>query len=167
MLLWLLTVRVSRTGGGSIPRFERVDAGFAVAAAALVVFFRPAVALPRATLGLLVPESAGWFVAAIAANLAGEPGGAKENCFEGLAGFNGDTGRERWGFWGEPRTGRTGDWSVREFRDLGDRTVEGLVTWREGALAVFFGIFLGFGILCAGSGVFSLSAFSICSLQWV
>ena len=104
---------------------------------------------------------------ATAANLAGEPGTAKENCFEGLAGFNGDAGRERWGFWGEPKTGRTGDRSVREFRDLGESTVEGFVTWREGGLAVFFGLFLGFGILCAGSGVFSLSALSKCSLQWV
>ena len=166
VLLWLLTVRISGMGGGSIPRFERVDAGF-VGAAAFVVGFRPAVAFPRATLGLLVAGSAMWFVAATAANLAGEPGVTNENCFEGLAGFNGDTGRERWSFWGEPKTGRTGDWSVREFRDLGESTLEGFVTWREGALVAFFGRFLGFGILCAGSGVFSLSAFSKCSLQWV
>ena len=94
VLLWLLTVRVSGMGGGSMPRFERVEAGF-VAVAAFVVPFRPAGAFPRAALGWLVTRSARWFVAAIAANLAGELGVANENCFEGLAGFNGDTGRER------------------------------------------------------------------------
>lgn len=66
-------------------------------------------AFPRATLGLLVTKSASWFVAVIAANLAGELGVANVNCFEGLAGFKGDTGRARWIFWGEPKTGRTGD----------------------------------------------------------
>ena len=66
-------------------------------------------AFPRATLDLLVTKSASWLVAAIAANLAGEPGVANVNCFEGLAGFKGETGRARWSFWGEPRIGRTGD----------------------------------------------------------
>ena len=96
-------------GGGSIPRFERVEACFVAIVAAWPLAFRPVVAFPRATLGLLMAKSATWFVAAIAANLAGELGATNENCFEGLAGFKGDTGRERWSFWGEPKTGRTGD----------------------------------------------------------
>ena len=50
---------------------------------------------------------------------------------------------------------------------MGESTVEGFVTWREEPLTVFFGLFLGFGIFCAGSSVFSLSAFSKCSLYLV
>ena len=159
-VLWLLTVRDSGIGGGSIPRFGRVVAVLVAGAA-----FRPVAAFPRIALGFSASTSTSWVVAAMAADLAGEIGFANVNCFEGLIGFRGETGRERWDFWGEPSVGRMGDWGrVRELDDLGESTVDGFVTWREGALAAVFGLFFGFGRLCAGSGVFSLSSFSMCSL---
>lgn len=145
VVLWLLTVRNSGTAGGSIPRFERVDVAF-VACAARPAAFRPAVAFPRVALGFSATMSAKWLVAAIAADLAGENGFANVNCFEGLNGFRGDTGRERCCFWGDPRVGRTGDWGrFRGLDDFGDSTVEGFVTWREGAVAAVFVLFFGFG----------------------
>lgn len=142
-----------------MPRLGRVEAGLVAAAA-----FRPVVALPRIALGFSASTSTSWVVAAMAADLAGETGFANVNCFEGLMGFR-ETGRKRWDFWGEPSVGRMGDWGrVRELDDLGESTVDGFVTWREGALAAVFGLFFGFGRFCAGSGVFSLSSFSMCSL---
>jgi len=57
-----------------------------------------------------------------------------------------------------------GEWgNVRELEDLGERTVEGLVTCRLGPVAVVLVRFLGLGIW-PGSGVFSLSAWSKWSL---
>ena len=97
-VLWLLTVRISGTGGGSIPRFERVDAGLATTGTAALAALRPAPGLPLVGLGFSATMSARLAVAAIAADLAGDSGLAKVNCFEGLMGFRGDRGRERWLF---------------------------------------------------------------------
>jgi len=50
-------------------------------------------------------------------------------------------------FWGEVSGGRIGEWGrVREFADLGDRTVEGLGGWWGFVALEAFGRFLGFGI---------------------
>jgi len=45
---------------------------------------------------------------------------------------------------------------VRELADFGERTVDGLVTWRDSALLAFVR-FLGLGISWVGSAVLSLS----------
>lgn len=67
-------------------------------------------------------------------------------------------------FCSEHSAGRMGDWGrVRELADFGERTVEGLVTWRDGPLANLVR-FLGFGILGISPAVFSLSAASMISL---
>lgn len=166
ILLWLLTVRISATGGGaSTPRFGRVDVGL-VAAAVGFVTFRPVAGLPRIGFGFSATASARCAVAAMAADLAGEVGLVGGSCFDGLINFRGEAGCETYCFCGEPKTGRMGDCGrVRELEDLGESTVEGFVTWREGALAAVLGLFFGFGRFWAGSGVFSLSAFSMCSLR--
>ena len=76
----------------------------------------------------------------------------------GEGGLRGEAGRETWDFGGAPNGGLTGErGSVRELEDLGDRTVDGLVTWRLVATAGLTR-FLGAGMSCDGSGVFSLSA---------
>ena len=68
-------------------------------------------------------------MAARAADLAGESCLDGESCFDGDTGFKGEAGRERWDFWVEPNAGRMGECGrVRELEDLGERTVEGLVT---------------------------------------
>ena len=53
---------------------------------------------------------------------------------------------------------------LRKLADLGERTVDGLVTCREGAFTTFTR-FLGFGMSCEIPKAFSLSAESIASLQ--
>lgn len=53
---------------------------------------------------------------------------------------------------------------MRELEDLGERTVDGLVTCRLLATVVVFVRFLGLGIGSAGFGAFSWSILDISSL---
>lgn len=148
----LLTILVSVTGGAAAALLALVIVvGF--------VAFRPP---PRATL----PRGFGPFSLAKVAVAATATDFAGESCLEGESGLRGEVGRPRSGFCGEGRLmGRIGDWGrVREFEDLGERIVDGLVTWRLGPLVVVVLVrFFGLGIW-PGSGVFSLSALSSLSL---
>ena len=109
IVLWLLTVRISGIGGGaSTPRLGRVDVGLVIADVGLIGF-RPVAPLPRVGFGFSATASAICVVAAIAADFAVDTGLLGENNFEGLINLSGDAGCERNCFWGEPRTGRTGD----------------------------------------------------------
>lgn len=163
-LLLLAILTSTATCGATAPRFALVAAGFEAAAVGFVAFL-PAAAFPRVVLGFSTTILATVAVAAMAADLAGESCFDGESCFEGDMGFSGEAGRERCDFCGEPSTGRIGEWGrVRELEDLGERTVQGLVTCRLGPVVVVLVRFLGLGIW-PGSGVFSLSAWSRWSLE--
>ena len=107
-VLWLLTVRTSGIGGGaSTPRLGRVDVSLVFAVG--LVGFRPVAPFPRVGFGFSATASAKCVVAAIAADFAGDIGFVGESSFDGLINLSGDAGCERYCFWGEPKSGRTGD----------------------------------------------------------
>lgn len=56
---------------------------------------------------------------------------------------------------------------MRELADLGERTEDGLVAWRDFAAAVILARFLGLGIASMERVLFSLSPESIASLRLV
>lgn len=124
ILLVLLTFRISSGSCvGPAPLFARVFAAF-VAVGLLAL--RAVPALGRPNLAFAPTIVARLAVAAAAAALAGDVVGTT---LIGERGFRGEAGRETYDFCGEHRTGRTGDCgNVREFADLGERTVDGLVT---------------------------------------
>ncbi len=155
----LLVLLAFRTSSGSCvgpaPLLALVFPTFVVVG---LLAFRVVPAFGRPALDFSPTMLARLAVAAAVATLAGETILIGEKCFSGEAGC------ERYGFCGEHRVGRTGDWGkVRELADLGERTEEGLVTWRDGPLATLVR-FLGFGISGTGPTVFSLSADSMTSL---
>ena len=101
-------------------------------------------------------------VAAAAAAFAGDAN------LTGETDFRGDVGFAKYDFCGDLSSGRIGDWGrVRELADLGERTVDGSVTWRDFAVVVILARFLGLGIASMDWALFSLFAESILSLRLV
>ena len=125
LLLVLLTVlNPSDSVTDSCSRFDFAVAGFPPAP-----FGRPGFGF---TIAILAND-------AVAATVSAFTGGT--------LGFRGDAGRELKDFWGEPKVGRIGDCGrVREFADLGERTVDGFGGRREAASLATFVLFFGFGI---------------------
>lgn len=152
----LLTFRTSSGSCvGPAPLFARV---FPTIVLVRLLAFRVVPAFERPLLDFSSAMLARLAVAAAVAALTGDTVLIAEK------GFSGEARCERYDFCGEHRAGRIGDWGrVRELADLGERTVEGLVTWRDGPLATLVR-FLGFGISSTDPAVFSLSADSMTSL---
>ena len=125
LLLVLLTVlSPSDSRAGSCSRFDFAVAGL------------PPAALGRPGFGLSIVIPASDEATAAVLAFAG-----------GSLGFNGDAGRELKVFCGDPGIGLIGDWgSVREFADLGERTVDGFGSRREAVVLATFVRFFGFGI---------------------
>lgn len=139
VLLLLLTVRVSTAVGAvGAPLLERAadPLGSEIGFDAL----RPVPATVLPDFGFSPTMFARVVVAARTALLAGDA------ILIGDADFSGDVGRERCGLWAEPRGGRMGDGgTVRELDDFGDKTQDGLVTWRDCTAVVGLVRFLGVG----------------------
>ena len=159
MLLLLLTDRFAGASGTTgAPRFDLVTASFGAAGG--FVALRAGAGLPRASFGSSLTEPAIVAGAATVVSLAGEA------AFRGEAGFRGETGRARYDFCGEPNGGRIGEnGRVRELEDLGESTVDGLVTCRLFVAAVVLVRFFGWGIWSARLGAFSWSIVDIVSLK--